>query len=258
MTKVLEENAETVLLNNRLDQLKADLPKKMDEVLTQSLLSGAPNDDKNTGGFAQYLENARRVMGISSETHEKVRDGFDASATPALEAALRELTGKQGITVEGANPVTTAATQIMGNAIPNYENLTINQKKLALVNVASGGGVPKELAAYGNTVTTAAAIEASRLGVTEQQLKEVVKKAHNFEESGAGDGTKNHGFDIAILKELGIERSTTTTKNGRQLKRFESGLMETARSILNIGSATSMPDSRAFQVVAAQRDVVNA
>ena len=255
MKKALEADKETIF-QNRLADLKNELPANMDKILTKALLSGTPQD--SSGGIAQYAATAAQVLNVSAGNDQRVYDAFQEMATPELQKALAELTGKQDITVAAANPVTTAATAIMGNVIRDYDKLSPEKQKLALVNVALGGGVPEKLAAYGNTLATAAAIKLASLGVTEQQLQGVVKRAHNFDVSGAGDDTKNHGLDIAILQELGIERSVSTNNRGKQLKRFESGLMETARNILDIGSATSMPDSRAFQVVAAQRDVVNA
>ena len=241
MTKVLKENAETVLLNNRLDQLKADLPKNMDEILTQSLLSGAPKDDEKTGGFAQYLENARRVMGISSATSQSVRDGFDASATPALEAALRELTGKQDITFAAANPVTTAATAIMANVIKDYDKLSPEKQKLALVKVALGGGVREKLAAYGNTLATAAAIAATGSGVTEEQFKKVASIRNGMGESPNDSDRARAG--TKILKTLGIRLGNNTSKEDRQ------AFGEIAQGILQSNGSVS---AEALQVVAAQ------
>jgi hypothetical protein len=248
MTKVLEENAETVLLNNRLADLKAGLPEKMDQILTQALLNGAPREDTKTGGVAQYLENARRVMGISSETHEKVRDGFDASATPALEAALRALTGKQEITFAAANPVSKVATQIMGNVIEDYGNLSPEQKKLALVKAALGGGVPEQLSAYRETIAAVAAREAARCSsVNEKQFERVARIRDGMGESPETSDYARAGTEI--LKALGIKLEKNTSDKDRK------AFGEIAQGILQSTGSVSV---EALKVVAAQRDAVRA
>lgn len=247
MKDALNANEETIV-NNRLNELKAGLPEKMDQILTQALLNGAPREDTETGGVAQYLENARRVMGISSETHEKVRDGFDTSAPPALENALRELTGMRGLTFAGANPVSKVATQIMGNVISNYENLTTNQKKLALVKAALGGGIPEKLAAYRETIAAVAAREAARCSsVNEKQFERVARIRDGMGESPNDSDRARAGTEI--LKVLDIKLDKNTSKADRQ------AFGEIAQGILQSTGSVSV---EALKVVAAQRDAVRA
>lgn len=237
MTKVLKDNAETTLLNNRLDQLKSGLPAKMDQILTGALLHGAPKNDKQGGGIAQYLAIARNVMGISSETHQTVLDGFNASATHALEAALRELTGKQDITLEGANPVSAAATQIMGNVT---KGLSPEQQKLTLVKAALGGSVPEELKLFQKTIVTAASIEIAKLGL-QKQLKAVADIRDKL-----GESPDSHDYARAgtkVLNTLGIKLTKSTNDADRQ------AYGEIAQGILR---STGHVSAEALQVVAAQ------
>ncbi len=251
MKAVLEENAETVLLNNRLADLKAGLPEKMDQILTQALLNGAPRGDTKTGGVAQFLENARRAMGVWSQTPQSVRDGFDTSATTALENALRELTGKEDISLEQANPVTTAAAQIMGNVIENYDTLGKNEQKLALANLALGN-VPKGYEKYANTIATAAAIEASRLGVTEQGFKKVRDSVESWKIDAQDETSNIDIFTSNVLTGLGIK----VRGNSSNLEEISSQLRASATEIVNGTFHQNFSVSPAAWQVAAQREAV--
>ena len=252
MKAALKEKDE-LRYQGRLQNLEKDLNSKLDDILSESLVTPIP-ETAGTKGYAPFVGIAAKAMEVSGANDAKLYGDFTASiAPPILNNAISELTGKKISSVTDAN-IREITIAIMANAIPNYEKLTENQQKLALVKVALGGAVPEKLAAFGNTVITAAAIEASRLGVTEKQIQGVVGLARD----AGGQGNQRNHKPSDILEALGIERSVSTNNRGNQLKRFESGLMETAQNILDIGSATSMPDSRAFQVVAAQRDVVNA
>jgi hypothetical protein len=238
MKDALNANEETIV-NNRLNELKAELLEKLDTILTESLLSGAPADDKETGGLAQYLDNARRAVGVSSQTPQSVRDGFDTSATTALESALSELTGIKGLTFAGANPVSKVATQIMGNVT---KGLSPEQRKLALVKVALGGGVPEKLAAYGNTLATAAAIAATDSGVKEAQFKRVASIRNSMGESPNESDFKKARMNI--LKALDIKFTKDTPEN--DVSKF-------AKLAQGILKSTGSVSAEALKVVAAQK-----
>jgi hypothetical protein len=245
MKTALEANKEAIF-QNRLAELKDRLNAEMDTVLSKALVHPASRDSAS-GGIADYVTTALDVLGVRREADERLYDQLTTEVQTPLEAALRELTGKQNITFAGANPVTTAATQIMANAIPNYEKLTENQQKLALVNFALGGGVPKELAAYGNTLATAAAIAATGSGVTEKQFEKVAKIRNGMGESPNNSARARAGTEI--LKTLGIRLGNNTSKEDRQ------AFGEIAQGILQSNGSVS---AEALQVVAAQTQTATA
>ena len=239
MKAALEEKDE-LRYQGRLQNLEKDLNSKLDDILSESLVTPIP-ETAGTKGYAPFVGIAAKAMEVSGANDAKLYGDFTASiAPPILNNAISELTGKKISSVTDAN-IREITTAIMANAIPNYENLTINQKKLALVNVASGGGVPKELAAYGNTVTTAAAIEASRLGVTEKQFEQVAKTRN-----GMGESPNENDFKKArmnILKALDIKFTKDTPEN--DVTKFAN----LAQEILTSKGSVS---AEALQVVAAQ------
>jgi hypothetical protein len=249
MTKVLKENAETVLLNNRLADLENALPVEMDKILTKALLSGTPQD--SSGGIAQYAATAAQVLNVSAGNDQRVYDAFKTRAETKLQEALRELTGKQNITLEQANPVTTAAAQIMGNVIENYDTLGENEQKLALANLALGN-VPKGYEKYANTIATAAAIEASRLGVTEQGFKKVRDSVESWKIDAQDETSNIDIFTSNVLTGLGIKVSG----NSSNLKEISSQLRASATEIVNGTFPQNFSVSPEAWQVAAQREAV--
>ena len=245
MKKALEADKETIF-QNRLADLKNELPANMDKILTKALLSGTPQD--SSGGIAQYAATAAQVLNVSAGNDQRVYDAFKEMATPELQKALAELTGKQDITFETAQPVSKVATAIMAKAISNYENLTENQQKLALFKAALGGGVREELRPYQRTIATAVAIEATaKFGITEQQFERVASIRDGMGESPNDSDRARAGTEI--LKTLGIRLENNTSKEDRQ------AFGEIAQGILQSNGSVS---AEALQVVAAQTQAIGA
>ena len=242
MQAALEANKEAIF-QNRLAELKDRLNAEMDTVLSKALVHPASRDSAS-GGIADYVTTALDVLGVRREADERLYDQLTTEVQTPLEAALRELTGKQGITVAAANPVAAAAAQIMGNVT---EGLSPEKRKLALVNFALGGAVPEKLAAYGKTVTIAAAIAATGSGVTEKQFEEVEKIRNNMGKNPNDSDRARAGTEI--LKTLGIKLTSNTSDEDRK------AFGEIAQGILQSNGSVS---AEALQVVAAQTQAIGA
>ena len=240
MKNALNANEETIVNNRLADLVENKLPLRMDEILTKALLKGTPQD--SSGGIARYAATAAEVLLVAEGNY----DAFKTKAETKLQEALRELTGKEGIRLEQANPVTTVATQIMGNVIKNYDQLGENEQKLALANLALGN-VPKNFEKYRNVIATAAAIEASRLGVTEQQIENVRQISARLDQNREGESSDIGSFGKEVLNALNLKGPSG---------KLDVDDLRVSKSILNSTFPKNFSVSPEAWQVAAQREAV--
>jgi hypothetical protein len=238
MKDALNANEETIVNNRLADLVENKLPLRMDEILAKALLSPSPKDPAS-GGIARYAATAAEVLLVAEGNY----DAFKTKAETKLQEALSELTGKEDIRLEQANPVTTAAAQIMGNVTKNYDKLGENEQKLALANLALGN-VPKNFEKYRNVIATAAAIEASRLGVTEQQIENVRQISARLDQNREGESSDIGSFGKEVLNALNLKGPSG---------KLDVDDLRVSKSILNSTFPKNFSVSpEAWQVVAAQ------
>ena len=195
MTKALKENAETVLLNNRLTELEKGLtPEILSKIMAKALVTPNPSE-VGERGHPQIPGIAAAVMEVSSENSE-VYTGFIERATPILNNTISQLTGKQFNNTTDGN-IGQITNAIMASSVENYPKLNEAEKKLALVQVLANSTDP--------ATVTAAAIEASRFGITKETFANIKDTAVVWAKGDPQDETSNiSSFTADILRDLKI------------------------------------------------------
>ena len=245
MKAVLEEKDE-IRRENRFNALATKLEENLDQVLSESLVTPIPQK-AGEKGYAPFVGIAAKVTEVSAASDPNLYERFTENlATPVLQKAISELTnGKIKDFTDGNIQQTTAA--IMGNVISNYENLTTNQKKLALVNAALGGNVPEQLVAYRKAIATAAAIEASRLGVTEKQIEKVRQISARLDQNREGESSDIGSFGKEVLNALNLKGPSG---------KLDVDDLRVSKSILNSTFPQNFSVSPEAWQVAAQKELV--
>jgi methanogenic corrinoid protein MtbC1 len=245
MKAVLEEKDE-IRRENRFKDLAKKLEENLDQVLSESLVTPIPQK-AGEKGYAPFVGIAAKVTEVSAASDPNLYERFTENlATPVLQKAISELTnGKIKDFTDGNIQQTTAA--IMGNVISNYERLTPENKKMALVQVVLGD-VPEDKKAFAQAISTAAAIELSGLKINKEHIDKVMQFRNGLsEESSQKDINKAKG---TLLNALGITRTNN--------KRFDSFSWQSAQEILNGNFSQPSIDPRAWAVVSQQQEAISA
>jgi hypothetical protein len=195
MTTVLEKNAKTDLLNNRLAELESGLtPEILSKIMAKALVTPNPSE-VGERGHPQILGIAAEVMEVSSISQPEVYTGFIEKAKPILDTTISRLTGGKinDLTEGNIGQITNA---IMASSIENYDGLKVTEKKLALVKVLATSSDP--------ATVTAAAIEASRLGITKEKFASIEDTAVAWASDPQDEKSNISNFTANILRDLEI------------------------------------------------------
>lgn len=221
MTTVLEKNAKTDLLNNRLAELESGLtPEILSKIMAKALVTPNPSE-VGERGHPQILGIAAEVMEVSSISQPEVYTGFIEKAKPILDTTISRLTGGKinDLTEGNIGQITNA---IMASSIENYDGLKVTEKKLALVKVLATSSDP--------ATVTAAAIEAGRLGITKEKFASIKDTAVVWAKGDPQDEKSNiSNFTANILRDLKI---TSTSLGRTNLQEHVKTLNASAEAIL--------------------------
>jgi hypothetical protein len=219
MTTVLEKSAKTDLLNNRLAELEKGLtPERLSKIVARALVAPKPSE-VGERGHPQILGKAAEFMEVSSENSE-VYTGFIEKATPILNNAISELTAGKINDLYAGN-IGQITNAIMASSIENYDNLKVTEKKLALVKVLATSSDP--------ATVTAAAIEASRLGITKEKFASIEDTAVAWANDPQDEKSNINIFTANILRDLEI---TSTSLGRTNLQEHVKTLNASAEAIL--------------------------
>ena len=220
MTTVLEKNAKTDLLNNRLTELERGLtPERLSKIVARALVAPNPSE-LGERGHPQILGKAAEFMEVSSISQPEVYTGFIEKAKPILGTTISRLTGgKINDIIEGNIGQITNA--IMASSIENYDGLKVTEKKLALVKVLATSSDP--------ATVTAAAIEAGRLGISKEKFASIENTAVAWANDPKDEKSNISNFTANILRDLEI---TSTTLGRTNLQEHVKTLNASAEAIL--------------------------
>jgi hypothetical protein len=220
MTTVLEKSAKTDLLNNRLTELEKGLtPEILSKIVAKALVTPNPSE-VGERGHPQILGKAAEVMEVSSISQPEVYTGFIEKAKPILDTTISRLTGGKinDLTEGNIGQITNA---IMASSIENYDGLKVTEKKLALVKVLATSSDP--------ATVTAAAIEASRLGITKKKFASIEDTAVAWANDPQDEKSNINIFTANILRDLEI---TSTSLGKKNLQEHVKTLNASAEAIL--------------------------